>query len=164
MQESQARKRKASPQSSDYAETEEEKKYVRTFRFLSVGRTRQPDVRFSADRRATALFGNIQIPLAHHLICCFLWIIPSEHTTFPRLLKRNLSWEQFPDAARRVVRVWLGQQGVPRQHLPGWSPSTYVGLKADTAKREAVVSAFRVRAHTILPLILWMTCVSSTCG
>ena len=37
MQESQARKRKASPQTSDHAEPEE-KKYVGTFRFLSVGR------------------------------------------------------------------------------------------------------------------------------
>ena len=88
MQESQARKRKASPQTPDYAETEE-KKYVGTFRFLSVG-PRQRDVRFSADRRATALFRNIQIPFAYNLICCFLCIVPSEHAIF-QLLKRNLS-------------------------------------------------------------------------
>jgi hypothetical protein len=55
--------------------------------------------------------------------------------------------EQYPDSARRPVRVWLGQEAVPSKHLPGWSPSSYVGLEADMSKREAIVAAFRVRVH-----------------
>ena len=49
---------------------------------------------------------------------------------------------------KRSVRVWLGEEAVPGQYLPGWSPSTYVGLEADIPKRDAVVAAFRVRVRS----------------
>jgi hypothetical protein len=53
--------------------------------------------------------------------------------------------KQYSDAARRVVLLWLGQEGTANRHLPGWSTSTYIGLEADMPKRDAVVEAFRVR-------------------
>jgi hypothetical protein len=52
---------------------------------------------------------------------------------------------QYSDIAGQVVRVWLGQDGGPSRPLPGWSPSSYIGLEADIEKRDAVVAAFRVR-------------------
>ncbi|KAH9958979.1 glycoside hydrolase [Russula dissimulans] len=56
--------------------------------------------------------------------------------------KRKTSPEA-PGFARRAVRVWLGQEGTANKYLLGWSPSTYIGLAADTPKRDAVVAAFR---------------------
>jgi hypothetical protein len=53
--------------------------------------------------------------------------------------------EQYPHSVRRIAVGWLGQERSATRHLPGWSTSTYIGLEADTPKRDAVVEAFRVR-------------------
>ena len=52
--------------------------------------------------------------------------------------------KQYSAPARRVVFLWLGQEGTTNGHLPGWSTSTYIGLEADTPKRDAIVEAFQV--------------------
>ena len=62
---------------------------------------------------------------------------------------------QYSDFAGKVVRVWLGQDDDgPSRRLPGWSPSSYIGLEADIEKRDAVVAAFRVRVSTPLSFLL----------
>jgi hypothetical protein len=53
--------------------------------------------------------------------------------------------KQYSHSVRRIALGWLGQERSATRYLPGWSPSTYIGLEADTPKRDAVVEAFRVR-------------------
>ncbi|KAI0281283.1 glycoside hydrolase [Russula aff. rugulosa BPL654] len=53
---------------------------------------------------------------------------------------------QYPHSGHSVKRIalgWLGQERSASRHLPGWSTSTYIGLEADTPKRDAIVDAFR---------------------
>ncbi|KAF8481629.1 glycoside hydrolase family 47 protein [Russula ochroleuca] len=50
---------------------------------------------------------------------------------------------QYSGPTRRVASRWLSQEGKTPRHLPGWSTSTYIGLEADTPKRDAIVEAFR---------------------
>lgn len=59
-------------------------------------------------------------------------------------LASGFSLYLYSDLAGQVVRVWLGQDDDgPSRQLPGWSPSSYIGLEADIEKRDAVVAAFR---------------------
>lgn len=87
---------------------------------------------------------------------------------FSRVAENSTSCDcckQYAAPARRVVFRWLGQDGTANRRLPGWSTSTYVGLEADTSKRDAIVEAFRVRPHhAVLRPFPWVTRVSSMGG
>lgn len=144
MHESTARKRKASSRTRDY-DVVEHTKYVRTFCFLSARHTASHSQPLTADRPATEFFQILQILSINYPICHLIFFVPGTHTIFPGLLESQTGCgEQYSHSVRRIALGWLGQSSATR-HLPGWSTSTYIGLEADTPKRDAVVEAFRVR-------------------
>ncbi|KAI0281280.1 glycoside hydrolase [Russula aff. rugulosa BPL654] len=59
------------------------------------------------------------------------------------LFATSFALYQHPHSVRRIALSWLGQERSATRHLPGWSTSTYIGLEADTPKRDAIVDAFR---------------------
>lgn len=59
------------------------------------------------------------------------------------LFATSFALYQDPHSVRRIALGWLGQERSATRYLPGWSTSTYIGLDADTPKRDAVVEAFR---------------------
>jgi hypothetical protein len=114
-------------------------------------------------RRAAVRFTNTQILLTFHRARYRFFSILRELSLFLRQQPKLYRLVQYSDLAGQVVRVWLGQDGGPSRQLPGWSPSSYIGLEADIEKRDAVVAAFRVRLSPNL-LAPWLTRVSSTRG
>jgi hypothetical protein len=116
------------------------------------------------DERAAVRFKNTQIPLAFCRARYRIFSIPGEHALFC-VRPHDNRLVQYSDLAGQVVRVWLGQDDDgPSRQLPGWSPSSYIGLEADIEKRDAVVAAFRVRHRSLALLAPWLTRVSSMRG
>ena len=142
------RKRRTAPQAS-ISKITEDSKPVRSVFVLWIHSSNFTFL--LADERTAVRSKHTQILLAFRRARLCLFSIPGEYAPFLRQPTCD-GFVQYSDLAGHVVRVWLGQDDDgPSRHLPGWSPSSYIGLEADVEKRDAVVAAFRVRIHTPCP-------------
>ena len=150
MQQSTARRRKSGSRTPDH-DIVDDSKHVRTFSFSLRWMDASTCSAISSTPTGNKRLSESPNPLYYLSYLPLVSLCTRYAHSFSGAAENSSSCDcrkQYSAPARRVVFRWLGQEGTANRHLPGWSTSTYIGLEADTPKRDAIVEAFQVRPPT----------------